>query len=61
MSEEAALSTAQAKVFKLYPEQLEVVDQALKMVMKDSGTEYQNTALERICMHFLTTYQPEFD
>lgn len=61
VTEKAALETPQTKIFKLYPEQLDVVGQALDMAMKDSGTQYQNVGLERICMYFLANYQPDPD
>ena len=59
VTEEAALKTQQTKTFKFYPEQLEIVEMAIKMAMKDSGTSYRSVALERICISFVESYQPD--
>ncbi len=59
VTDEAALKTLQTKTFKFYPEQLAIVEMAIKMAMKDSGTSYRSVALERICTSFVESYQPD--
>ena len=61
VTEKAALETPQTKIFKFFPEQLEVVELAIEMVTKESGAIAQNEALTRVCMHFLTTYHPDVE
>lgn len=61
VTEKAALETPQTKIFKLYPGQLEVVQTAIECVVKESGGIAQNEALTRICMQFLSTYEPDED
>ena len=59
VTEEAALKTQQTKTFRFYPEQLKIVEVAIEMVMKDSGTSSRRVALERICTSFVASYQPD--
>jgi hypothetical protein len=56
VSKEAAEQTTHKKIFSLYPDQSEVVEQAIKYAMETKNVDFQNVALTNICMHFMASY-----
>lgn len=57
VSQEAAEQTPFKKYFSLYPDQLKVVDQAIKYAMMTKNVDHQNVALTNICLHFMASYE----
>lgn len=48
-----------SRSFRLYPDQLEVVDAALEHAKGESDTSYDSVALERVCLAYLRSGESE--
>ena len=54
-----AFALHRLRIYGLDQDRLDTIVQALSVARNDCGTEFDAVALDNICQHFLTTYEPD--